>query len=139
VVSQSRPSAISEETRISVRIIRLLLLGAAVAVSLAACGGAAPSGSPVIGDITVVAQDMKFDRAQVQVPANRPFTFAFRNRDSMPHNIAIYTDDSATTKVFIGQIITGSETLYRIPALKPGTYFFRCDVHPSMTGSIVAR
>lgn len=125
------------------RIIRLLLLGSAVAVavavSLAACGGGAPSGSPVIGDVTVVAQDMKFDTAQLQVPANRPFTIAFRNRDSMPHNIAIYTDDSATTKIFIGQIITASETLYRMPALKPGTYFFRCDVHPSMKGSVLAR
>ncbi len=125
------------------RIILLLLLGSAVAlavaVSLAGCGGAAPSGSPVTGDVTVVAQDMKFDQAQLQVPANRPFTIAFRNRDSMPHNIAIYTDDSATTKIFIGQIITASETLYRMPALKPGTYFFRCDVHPSMKGSVVAR
>jgi len=26
-----------------------------------------------------------------------------------------------------------------VPALKPGTYFFRCDVHHEMTGTINAK
>jgi plastocyanin len=28
---------------------------------------------------------------------------------------------------------------YGVPALAPGTYFFRCDVHPAMSGELVVR
>jgi plastocyanin len=107
---------------------------------LAACGGtAAPSGTPVVGDLDITAKDLKFDQQQIQVPANRPFTIAFRDGESTPHNVSIYTDASASNKVFVGSIVSSSDIVYRVPALKPGTYFFRCDLHPAMSGSLVAR
>jgi plastocyanin len=28
--------------------------------------------------------------------------------------------------------------MYDVPALDPGTYFFRCDVHPQMNGTLEA-
>ena len=56
----------------------------------------------------------------------------------MPHNIAIYTNPSASTVLFRGATFAGSRTeTYRVPPLPPGTYFYRCDVHPAqMTGTL---
>jgi len=62
--------------------------------------------------------------------------------DAVAHNFALYTDSSATTKIFQGTIITGpATTTYTFSAPStPGTYFFRCDVHPTtMTGSFIVQ
>ena len=69
-----------------------------------------------------------------------PFTIAFDNQDlGVPHNVAIYTDDSATKSLFIGEMVTGPKKVtYEVGPLARGTYFFRCDVHPTtMTGTFV--
>jgi plastocyanin len=37
-------------------------------------------------------------------------------------------------------VVTGpTTTTYDIPALKPGTYYFHCDVHPTMNGTATVR
>jgi len=67
-------------------------------------------------------------------------TMNFENRDDgIPHNVAVYTDSSASRVIFRGEIITGpAEVTYTFTAPEePGTYFFRCDVHPSMNGGFV--
>jgi plastocyanin len=64
----------------------------------------------------------------------------FNNKESIPHNVAIYTDSSAQTVIFRGDVITGPKTItYEFVApTAPGTYFFRCDIHPSsMNGSFI--
>ena len=55
------------------------------------------------------------------------------------HDVAIYTNSSATTTLFKGAVVTGpTTTTYHVPALKAGTYYFRCDIHPTqMTGTFV--
>ena len=57
----------------------------------------------------------------------------------VPHDVAIYTNSSATTTLFKGTVVTGpTTTTYHVPALKAGTYYFRCDIHPTqMTGTFV--
>src|SRR5439155_21452919 len=72
------------------------------------------------------------------------FTVAFTNADTQaPHNFAIYTDQTAT-KLLGGApsaneiVAPGASATYQVSALDPGTYFFRCDVHPAtMTGTFV--
>jgi len=60
----------------------------------------------------------------------------------IPHNFAVYTDSSATNTIFKGQVITGPETVtytFTAPA-QAGTYFFRCDIHPTvMTGQFIVQ
>ncbi|MGZ8625008.1 MAG: cupredoxin domain-containing protein, partial [Actinomycetota bacterium] len=73
-------------------------------------------------------------------PAGKPFSIAFDNQDpGVPHNVAIYTDDSATESLFVGELVPGPKKVtYEVGPLDPGTYFFRCDVHPTtMTGTFV--
>ena len=123
---------------------RILLTFALVAVAAisAACSTAAakPVASGAVADgPTVVAKDLKFAPATVEVKAGENFTLHFDNQDSAPHNVAIFTDSSASTPVSVGEIVSATKADQLVPALQPGSYFFRCDVHRDMTGTIVAK
>ncbi len=88
--------------------------------------------------VKVVAKGIAFTTKTIAAPASQPFDLIFDNQDGgVPHNVAIYTDSSAATPLFVGTIVTGPRvTTYHVPALQPGTYFFRCDVHHQMTGTV---
>lgn len=113
----------------------------ALVVVLAACTGgtraAASATPPTQADLRVDAADMAFDTTEITLVAGETTQLFFRNLDGQPHNIAIYTDDSATQPLFVGETITDAAVLYEIPALEGGTYYFRCDVHPDMGGTVV--
>ena len=103
----------------------------------------APSAGPAGGgtSIPIAALNIKFDQAELRVPAGTALTIVFDNQDAgIPHNVAIYSDSSGSNKLFGGEIFPGPGTRsYAVPALPPGTYFFRCDVHPTvMTGTFIA-
>ena len=93
--------------------------------------------------IDLVAQNLAFNMGTITVPAGAKVTVNFNNMDAaVPHNFAVYTNSSAATSIFVGSIITGpTKTTYTFTApTTPGTYFFRCDVHPTiMTGTFVVQ
>jgi len=91
--------------------------------------------------VTVAAQGLQFDTDSIELPAGAPSTIHFENNDSgIQHNIAIFTDSSLGTNLFRGEIVTGPAAVdYRIPPLEPGTYYFHCDVHPTMSGTVVVK
>jgi plastocyanin len=119
---------------------------------LAACSSGSPSTTPstpidttstTSGGVTInlIAKNIAFDKSTITVPAGAQVTINFDNQDSgISHNFAVYTDSSASTSIFVGQIIAGPKTstyTFTAPST-PGTYFFRCDVHPTiMTGSFI--
>ena len=121
--------------------LRLPLLAVALAAVLAACGtasGGDGAGAPSAdADYTVTAVDMAFDPGTLTVAGGEAFTIALVNEDAMPHNIAIYTDESKSEKLFEGEVITDDTVVYDIPALDAGEYFFDCSLHPNMTGTLV--
>ena len=102
-------------------------------------GGEAPP-APGPGSLAISATELEFDTSSLTAPAGRPFDIVFDNTVAVPHNVAIYTDDSAADPLFVGETVTGPIAItYAVPALDPGEYFFRCDVHPTqMTGTLVA-
>ena len=93
--------------------------------------------------INLTAQNMAFDMSTITVPVGAKVTVNFNNKDNgIPHNFAVYTDSSATTSIFKGQAIIGvtSTTYTFIAPTIAGTYFFRCDIHPTtMTGKFVVQ
>jgi plastocyanin len=91
--------------------------------------------------ITVCAfDDQRFVPSSLTVPAGEPIGLAFENEDEgVPHNVAVYTDDSAAQSLFVGDLVEGPTSVtYDVPALEPGEYYFRCDVHPQMNGTLEA-
>jgi plastocyanin len=91
--------------------------------------------------INLVAHNIAFNQSTITVPACANVTVNFSNEDSgIQHNFAVYTNSSATTAIFTGQVIVGvSNTVYHFTApCTPGTYFFRCNIHPTiMFGNFV--
>jgi plastocyanin len=100
------------------------------------------SAAPQSVTVDLVAENMKFNKSTITVPAGARVTVNFNNRDSgVPHNFAVYETKDAEEVIFVGQIVTGlakTEYTFDAPAV-PGTYFFRCDIHPTqMTGQFIA-
>jgi len=122
----------------------LLTIGlVAIAAVSAACSSAVAqplaSGPVDPSGPTIVARDMAFSPSTVEIAANKNVTIHFDNLDSAPHNVAIYKDANASEKISIGDVVSASKADQIVPALAPGTYFFRCDVHTNMTGTIVVK
>jgi plastocyanin len=122
----------------------LLALGiVALAAISAACSPAAaqPTASGPVdpNGPTIVAKDMKFTSGPVEIKAGANITVHFDNQDSAPHNVAIFADSSASSPISIGEVVSSGKKDQVVPALQAGTYFFRCDVHHDMTGTIVAK
>jgi plastocyanin len=77
------------------------------------------------------------------VPATG-FTVAFDNEDAgVPHNWELFKDPAYSTRAggaaSASDIITGpNQASYDVDPLGAGTYYFRCDVHPTtMTGQLL--
>jgi plastocyanin len=125
------------------RFIAIVL--AVVALAVAGCrGGGAPGydTSPASLDPDsprLAASGIAFDTAELRVSANRAFVLVFENREAVTHNVTIYADEARQDRRFEGVLFSGPATRwYPVPALAPGTYVFACDLHPNMTGRLVA-
>jgi plastocyanin len=105
-------------------------------------GTPAPTPTGGNGALTIGAEPtLAFTTDVLNVPAGEAFQLIFDNQEpGVPHNVSIYTDQSATESLFQGDVVTGPGSVsYQVPALDPGEYFFRCDIHPSdMVGTVVA-
>ena len=132
--------------RFSVRRGAILSLTLALGLVLAACGGTTESSdnsgggtiAVVDGIAELSADDLKFDAATITAPAGQPFTVAFTNLDSVPHNFSVYVEEGGDV-IAEGNIINEGETdEVEIEGLSAGEYFFVCDLHAGeMTGTLV--
>ncbi len=93
--------------------------------------------------LEITASNIVFDKTTLNAPAGQPLQLTMHNRDAgIPHNVSIYTNRSAAQFIFKGELHTGpGDKVYSIPPISnPGSYFFRCDVHPdTMTGNFVVQ
>ena len=122
------------------------LVGAVTGVAMLAGGIALASieteGEGPAAEVTsvqLVAVNLAFSPTSLTVPAGEPFNIVMDNQDSgVQHNVQIFaTEDFSGAPVFDGKLVTGpAKITYEISALDAGTYYFRCVVHPTMTGTI---
>jgi plastocyanin len=103
-----------------------------------ATGGDGGGGGGGDATTTVTAANVEFDTATIELPADEPSTIHFVNDDAgVPHNIGIYEDDTVVAELFQGEQITGPDEIdYAIDPLAAGDYYFQCDVHPDMNGTV---
>lgn len=115
-----------------------LLFGVAAAAGLAPAPEEEHGGGGEAG-VELAASGLAFDKTELTIPADTEFVLAFNNEESQPHNVAILEAQGSPNALFRGAIVTGpklsEETVDPIPA---GEYYFQCDVHPNMSGTVKA-
>lgn len=130
----------------------------AISVALAACGSgvsgpgapSSPSPTPIPSFdglvIDLVAKGQAFSKTELEVPAGAPFRILLDNQDkNFPHGIAVGTGGTAAEAragklVYEGEIVAGPVLLaVDIPALAPGKYWFLCQPHANMNGTLVVK
>lgn len=94
--------------------------------------------TPVDGRVTIVALNVLFDVERIEAPPGE-LTVVLDNQDGgLPHNVRFFegTDSS-------GEVV-GATPTRNGPAvdtltldLDSGEYYFHCDVHPNMAGTLV--
>jgi hypothetical protein len=90
------------------------------------------------GPLQLTAFNLEFEPRALSAPSGGSITVRMDNRDAgVLHNFSLYVDNTAAQVIFEGELSTGPAMVdYTFDAPAPGTYFFRCDVHPdTMTGS----
>ena len=121
-------------------------MGIALLAMLAACSSPAETDDNTGGDTIAVtngvaeltAADLEFDANTITAPAGEAFTIRLVNNDSAPHNVTVYVAEGGDKIGETGATINQGETTeLAVDALEPGTYYFQCDIHPDMNGSIV--
>lgn len=125
----------------------------AVVLLLAACSNgatqspaASAAGDPLAdcvrvedGVITISAQNLEFSAPCMVANAGEAFTIHFENNEGIPHDVAVYVDDSKANEIMRGDPITGpaATTDYEVEALDAGEYYFDCTIHPAdMNGTL---
>lgn len=99
-------------------------------------GTCQPTGST----IALVADQISWDKTCVAVVAGKPFRITINNKDDgIAHNFAIWDSPKTKHRLYITPDLTGPATkTYTAPALKPGKYYFQCDIHgPAMSGTLI--
>ena len=116
---------------------------------LAACSTPADSGGDgsdnagggtvavVDGVVELTAADLLFNASVIEAPAGEPFTIRFTNNDSAPHNVAVYSEEGGAEIANSDPINQGETLEVEVPAQEAGEYFFVCDIHPDMNGTVV--
>ena len=110
--------------------------GHAVAEEAGAHDAAAEEGGG--SGLNVSAVNLQFNTDEIVLPAGEEAEIAFANEDasSIQHNIAIYESEGGK-ELFPGEVIPGGQsTTYSVPALDKGEFYFQCDVHPGMNGTV---
>jgi plastocyanin len=127
-------------TTLSLVLVSALVLPACTTSSEepSLCPGSGASVAVAGDEVALCADNLEFDAIAIQATAGEQFTINFTNAESQPHNVAVYIQEGSDS-IIIGEIITGPDATNQVvvPALEPGTYYFRCDVHPEMEGEIV--
>jgi plastocyanin len=104
--------------------------------------GAGEQGCPAAStSLKIVASNTKFDTDCLAGTADQPLTLSYENKDPITHGFVLLESHSSAEPIFRVDVFTGPKTQsFTIPAQKPGTYAFHCQVHPTqMSGTFVVK
>lgn len=97
----------------------------------------APGARGEVVEVTVATDTgsaLKFDPAQITVPAGATVRLTFNNKATVPHNLTFDEPiDVATENV----VDPGASQTIEFTAPNAGEYIFVCTLHPGMEGTLV--
>ncbi|MEA2485416.1 MAG: hypothetical protein QOD46_527 [Actinomycetota bacterium] len=136
---RSRGGALMALLYLLIPIVAIAILASVNKGGTTTAAGGPSSPAPPSGP-TLVAQNVQFTTSTLSLPADKPVTLKFDNKDSTAHNVGIY-DKKGGKELFKGSVVTGpTSTDYKVSPLKAGTYYFQCDIHPdSMNGTLTVK
>src|SRR4051812_12096642 len=120
--------------RTSTRIVRATAAVFVVALALAACGsgGSTSSGDAANADVTVIGQNIRFDKPEYVTTAGSK-KIALVNKDGVAHTVTIVEEGNK-------EVVSanGGQTKVGTTDLKPGSYTIICTVpgHAAMKATL---
>ena len=105
-----------------------------------------PQSTAPVSSVTLVGKNIQWDLKQLYFVANKKVTVTVDNEDTSlgaPHNFGLFTNAQRTADKEIFKpakdVSPGQKFDYVVPALKAGTYYFQCDIHTSMNGTVTVK
>jgi plastocyanin len=134
----------SQASKIELLAVVLYPVIIGVAIAQIGFGGSSEAtegehGAPAEGgaSTSVVAEGVAFTTSTITLAAGEDVALEFDNKDTTAHNIAIYEDEGAEKVIFDGPDVQGpGTTTYEFTAPPKGEYYFQCDLHPNMNGTV---
>jgi cytochrome c oxidase subunit 2 len=91
------------------------------------------------GELNITAHHIQWNTACLKIDPNKKFTLELNNLDKgVAHNFAIWQSSKLKNRIYQSANVTGiAKKSFVVPALKPGKYYFQCDIHgPAMSGTL---
>jgi plastocyanin len=100
-----------------------------------------PGGPGGATTLQITASNLQWNPRALTAPPETAVTVRMNNQDAVVHNFSVYRTNQGSGQIFMGELHTGPGIKdYTFTTPGPGSYFFRCDVHPdTMTGSFNVR
>ncbi|MDQ3978227.1 MAG: cupredoxin domain-containing protein [Actinomycetota bacterium] len=104
--------------------------------------GAGDQGCPAANaELTIVASGTRFNTNCLTGTADQSLTLSYENKDQITHGLVLLETHNSSDPFFRVDVFAGPKTqTFTIPAQRPGTYAFHCQVHPSaMSGTLLVK
>jgi plastocyanin len=87
----------------------------------------------------VTALDFSFSPAELDASAGLPLTVQLENAGAFPHTLTVYEDAAFATPVAgadTGNVSAGDSGEFTATFTEAREYFFRCEIHNQMQGTL---
>ncbi|CAN5860189.1 hypothetical protein BH24CHL6_BH24CHL6_05320 [soil metagenome] len=102
--------------------------------------GETPGGSVTLNVVTTQENPLAFEPDRLEAPPATDITVVYLNDSNVTHNIHFFAGpDRSAPSLAATELATGPGAEEQISFTTPdeaGDYFFVCDVHPEMTGTL---
>lgn len=130
---RDKVTAVHAVPMVAVALLPLIVGGAIAAgvVPLKGTEGTEGAEAPAVALVEIAADNLLFDKTQLDVPADKQFKLRFDNKEDQFHNVEILKE-KAGDAIFSQPFFKGPRKVtWDVAPILAGTYYFQCQVHPT--------